>query len=44
MRRPSLRTDRVPGSRRAILALSILLCVVLAVLGAFLWGWRDQLH
>jgi hypothetical protein len=44
MRRPSLRTDRAPGSRRVILAFSLLLCVVLGVLGAFLLGWRDQLR
>lgn len=33
-----------PGTRRAILALGLLLCVLLAVLGAFLLGWLDAMR
>ncbi|KAA2211996.1 hypothetical protein [Teichococcus oryzae] len=42
MPRWSERSPRSDGRRRAILALGILLCVLLAVLGAFLLGWLDQ--
>lgn len=33
-----------PGTRRAILAVGLLLCVLLSVLGAFLLGWLDALR
>lgn len=43
MQRQTEHTGKSSGTRRAILAVGILLCIGLSVVGAYLLGWLDRL-
>lgn len=42
MRSTSDLVAKGPRHRRAILAVGVLLCIALAIAGAYLLGWLDQ--